>query len=40
MIIEVGIPEASERDLEAALSEVAQEAEVELSMRQLAAEAL
>jgi glycine cleavage system transcriptional repressor len=40
MIIEVGIPEASERDLEAALSEVADEAEVELSMRQLAAEAL
>jgi glycine cleavage system transcriptional repressor len=40
MIIEVGIQEASEPDLETALSEVADQAEVEVSMRPLAAEAL
>jgi glycine cleavage system transcriptional repressor len=40
MIIEVGIEEASAPDLEAALSEVADAAEVELSMRPFAAEAL
>jgi glycine cleavage system transcriptional repressor len=40
MIIEVGIEEGSAPDLEAALSEVADATEVELSMRPLAAEAL
>jgi glycine cleavage system transcriptional repressor len=40
MIIEAAIPEASEPDLEAALSEVAEQAEVEVSVRPLAAEAL
>jgi glycine cleavage system transcriptional repressor len=40
MTIEVAIREVSEPDLEAALSEVADEAEVEVSLRPLAAEAL
>jgi glycine cleavage system transcriptional repressor len=40
MIIEVGIQGASEPDLETALSEVADQVEVEVSMRPLAAEAL
>jgi predicted amino acid-binding ACT domain protein len=40
MIIEVGIQEASEPDLETALSEVADQVKVEVSMRPLAAEAL
>jgi glycine cleavage system transcriptional repressor len=40
MIIEVAIPEGSEPDLEPALSEVAGRAEVEVSLRPLAAEAL
>jgi glycine cleavage system transcriptional repressor len=40
MIIEVAIREASEPDLEAALTEVAGEAKVEVSMRPLAADAL
>ena len=40
MTIEVAIRDVSEPDLEAALSEVADEAEVEVSLRPLAAEAL
>lgn len=40
MTIEVAIREVSEPDLKAALSEVADEAEVEVSLRPLAAEAL
>ena len=40
MTIEVAIREVSEPDLEAALNEVADEAEVEVSLRPLAAEAL
>ena len=40
MIIEVALREASEPDLEAALRQVADEAEVEVSMRPLATEAL
>jgi glycine cleavage system transcriptional repressor len=40
MIIEVAIRDASEPDLEAALSEVADQAKVEVSLRPLAAEAL
>jgi glycine cleavage system transcriptional repressor len=40
MIIEVAIREASEPDLEVALSEVADDAKVEVSLRPLAAEAL
>ena len=40
MIIEVAIPEGSEPDLEAALSQVADQAEVEVSLRPLAADPL
>jgi glycine cleavage system transcriptional repressor len=40
MIMEVAIREASEPDLEAALSEVADDAKVEVNLRPLAAEAL
>jgi glycine cleavage system transcriptional repressor len=40
MIIEAAVPEASEPDLEAALKQVADEAEVEVSMRPLTADAL
>ena len=40
MIIEAAVPEASGPDLEAALRRVADEAEVEVSMRPLAADAL
>jgi glycine cleavage system transcriptional repressor len=40
MIIEVAIPEGSELDLEAALSQVADQAEVEVSLRPLAQDAL
>jgi glycine cleavage system transcriptional repressor len=40
MIIEVAMPEGSEPDLEAALSQVADQAEVEVNMRPLAADAL
>jgi glycine cleavage system transcriptional repressor len=40
MIIEVVMPEGSEPDLEAALNQVADKAEVEVSLRPLAADAL
>ena len=40
MIIEVAMPEGSELDLEAALSQVADQAEVEVSLRPLAQDAL
>jgi glycine cleavage system transcriptional repressor len=40
MIIEAAVPEASEPDLEVALKQVADEAEVEVSMRPLTADAL
>jgi glycine cleavage system transcriptional repressor len=40
MILEVAVPEASEPGLEPALREVADEAELEVSLRPLAAEAL
>jgi glycine cleavage system transcriptional repressor len=40
MIIEVAMPEGSEPDLEAALNQVADKAEVEVSLRPLAADAL
>lgn len=40
MIIEVALPEGSEPDLEVALSQVADQAEVEVSLRPLGADAL
>jgi glycine cleavage system transcriptional repressor len=40
MIIEAAVPEASEPDLESALKQVADEAEVEVSMRPFTADAL